>query len=299
MPRPFLAPASGARLPPSPTLYVFAPATDVDGRPPALEVTGPNGAPLPHDLTQVSQAGAIRVFRLHVDTRSARRVHVKASFGPRDFGGPDLVGWVTVAGHYAIDGRQSRPDRSAVEIVGADEHVSRWSCSHTATQTLTPAGGASREAPAYRVTWAEADRVTSGELVLPSSPRQFFNGGKWPDAAPAPGADLALGFSSCLGETFPWSGRPVDVRVTALFADGSESAPPERAFRVRPPGTRDAPPAPDAPNAPSAAGPPPPEAAPEANARAPFDRTKAALAALASFFTSAAAGFFARGRRRP
>lgn len=293
MPKAFVAPASGARLPPSPTLYLFSPwsLSRDPRRGPLIKISG---GVVSYSVSMLSQTDQVQVYRLDIDSGAARQLDVQVEPNS-DYGGSSAI-----EAHFTIDKAWAKPDHSAPTIVGAEEQVSHWACSYTALQTLTLEGGAPRQTSAYRVDWASANGASSGSAVLPPSSNPFFFYGGTPgDTGDASKASLSLGHVSCLGNTFTWGNEPIDVRVTALFADGSESATPDRAFRVSPPrGALD--PEPTAAE-PTASAPATPEAGPAAASPPgpkPFaiDPKLGAIAIFGSFVAAALVGFF---RRRP
>ncbi len=297
MPRAFLSPASGAKLPPSPTLYVFAPARVVDDlgrpKPPFVRVFDPKGRPLPHTLAEVSTPGPLGVYRLDVAPGSSPRVRVTLVASGDGAAAP-------LQAEYAIDRAWATPPHSPPEVLGAEPETSLWACSYTELQRLRLAPSVGQAPSAYRVSWASANDQRFGSLLLPPSTSGFFHAPPSPSATDE-GVDLLLGHVSCLGPTFAWGESDVDVRVSALFADGSESAPSERSLRVAPPAPASRPSEPATPPAPAPlanepARPADPGATGRWLARASDPKTLALAAAL-SFVTAALAAFFRRGAR--
>ncbi len=116
---------------------------------------------------------------------------------------------------YVIDPGWSRPAFASPKLTLTRVHTS-WTCSHQLTRNVRFPS----VAPAYRLTFAAnksglASSKTS--LVLPADVRTLFG----PNAATA-SADLALGHVNCMGSTYEWNGAQW-VRITALFADGTEA----------------------------------------------------------------------------
>jgi len=209
------SPLVGAGVPPDPTIYVFLPAPFASGSVAEVIHATADGQPVPARVDEVSRSEAYTVARVAVETGKAHR-RLTIHYGPA---------WEGREISFAIDRRWRAPARRPVELAGLERRRDQWSCSFTDAwflQIATPAD-------AYRVEWAASptawDRGVQASAVFPRSDMDFWHR---PDQGAEPAAgpgSVGLGHLSCFDYTIPEAalGGPLHVKVTGLYADGSES----------------------------------------------------------------------------
>jgi hypothetical protein len=204
------SPADGAAVPPDPTIHVFMPLYAPGRAPaPAIQVSA-DGVPIAARVEEVSRGESLVALRVAVDTDGQKRLTLSSD------------AWHA---EYAIDPAWRAPGRRPVEIARIDHRVDEWSCSFTRAWFLEIA----TPADAFRVEWARSpsawQRGQVSAAVFPHNDMDFWHQrSPAPRRPPAPGS-IGLGHLSCFGYTIPAAAvdGPLYVKVTALFADGSES----------------------------------------------------------------------------
>lgn len=213
-PRTVFAPAAGAAIPADPTIHVFLTNAAGAGADLTARVTVlADGAPIAAAIEIASRDSGGDLVALRVRPSAAGHAHVTVQVDGGDGG----------EATYSIDRRWRAPRRPAVALGGVTREIDAWTCSHTDAYALE----LDSQAAAYRIEWATApeswDTGAQAIQILPRSRDAF-----WDRAVPArSGASvIGLGFLSCLGETIPETALagPLYVRITGLFADGSETA---------------------------------------------------------------------------
>ena len=207
-----VGPSPGATLPPDPTLYVFL-ATPY-GREPwtDLEVIA-GGQVLPAQVAVASRTDALTVLRIQVETGDQRSIEVRRRASPRSW-----------SAEFTVEARRRRVDRPPLRLRSARHERDEWMCSFTDAWLLSPA----TVADAYRVEWAATPSAWArGEHASAIFPRNEMD--LWSHAVPSGGStppSIALGHVSCFAYTIPEPAvrGPLYVKVTGLYADGSETA---------------------------------------------------------------------------
>ena len=208
------SPRPGSTVPPDPTVYLFLPSL-AGGKPLAerIQVTA-DGQPVSARVDQVSTNEAFTSARVRIDTAGESQLTITYDSG-----------WERGELGYTIDSGWRRPPRRAVELTGIEHRQDAWTCSYTDAWFLEVDG----DADAYRVEWAASARAwklgAQSTLVVPQSDMDFWHR---PDTAPARRShgSIGLGHLNCFAHTIPAEAvdGPLHVKVSALYADGSESA---------------------------------------------------------------------------
>jgi hypothetical protein len=202
------SPAAGAVLPPDPTIYLFVPRRAAEqGLARRIRVSA-DGVRVPARVEELSRGDAFHTLRVVVDSGKHKRLAVSAG-----------VGWLA---RFTIDRAWRAPASRSVEVTMVERREDRWTCSFTDAWFLQFAS----RADAYRVEWAaSADAWTRGApsaAVFPPTEVDFWrHRAHERDASPG---SIGLGHLNCFGYTIPAAALkgPLYVKVTALFADGSE-----------------------------------------------------------------------------
>lgn len=202
------SPVEGAAVPPDPTIHVFLPGHMAD-RVPRIRVVA-DGVPIAARIEEVSRGDAFIALRVAVDTDGQRRLTLSTD------------GWHA---RYRIDPAWRAPGRRPVEIAKIDHRVDEWTCSFTRAWFLEIA----TPADAFRVEWARSpsawERGEQSAAVFPRNDLDFWHERSPAQRPPADPGSIGLGHLNCFGYTIPPAAMdgPLHVKVTALFADGTES----------------------------------------------------------------------------
>lgn len=210
------SPLPGSTVPPDPTIYLFFPSLPAGkALSERIQVTA-DGQPVDARIDQASTNQAFTSARVGIDTSGESKLTISYDSG-----------WERGEVSYTIDPGWRRPPRRAVELTRIERRQDAWTCSFTDAWFLEVAG----DADAYRVEWAASPRAwnlgAQSTLVFPQSDMDFWH--RRSDDAPAPRrthGSIGLGHLNCFAHTIPAEAvdGPLHVKVTALHADGSESA---------------------------------------------------------------------------
>jgi hypothetical protein len=210
------SPVDGAAVPPDPTIYLFIPHSDgIADLNDRIRVLA-DGKRVSARVEQAgTPSGAFSAVRVTVDTDAQRRLTIRYREGREE----------SQIARFAIDRSWSAPARRPVELASAEYRKDQWTCSFTDAWFLE----IPTQADAFRVEWATSpdawDRGAQTVAFFPRTEMDFWPlWGKSPSTRPAPGS-IGLGYLNCFGATIPVEAvrGPLHVKVTALFADGSES----------------------------------------------------------------------------
>ena len=204
-----LAPSTG-KVPSKPVLRLLLPewqAAAYKGMP--TVVARAKGKSVPVKVTADTTAAGLRTYRVDVTATTIGVLDV------------ELVDPSGVSDHtwsYEIDSGWAAPSTSTAAVTLSHE-VSAWTCSHTRTTSLHFAA----TAWAYRIVTAPSEALLAKgkvqSFVLPRAIEQLWG---YDPTAIATTASVALGHSSCFGDTFDWTTASVIADVYALLPDGSE-----------------------------------------------------------------------------
>lgn len=204
-PAPFVAPPAGSSLPPHPEIYVFHPWGEHGDRSPdpVLAVEDAAGAPVPFSVERASSSPAYDAFRIAIHRDVPGAITVR-------FGGDDAT--------FTIDPAWSTPVATGLALTATRYERLEWACSREDSLRIVP----SIDAPAYRIDYEarvvdDAGRRQRSILVPRHASRFFERVGREPAASP----EVALGQLNCMGANLELASART-MRITALFADGSE-----------------------------------------------------------------------------
>ncbi len=204
------SPADRAAVPPDPTIYVFIHRLSLHGAAaPRIRVAA-DGKPIAARVEEVSRGGSFVALRVAVDTDGQKRLTLSTD------------GWHA---RYRIDPAWRAPGRRPVDIAKIDRRVNEWTCSFTKAWFLEIA----TPADAFRVEWAPSpsawERGGVSAAVFPRNDMDFWHEFAPSPRSPAEPGSVGLGHLNCFGYTIPAEALdgPLYVKLTGLFADGSES----------------------------------------------------------------------------
>ena len=203
-------PADRAAVPPDPTIHVFFPRRSAyQDRAPRIRVTA-DGKPIAARIEEVSRGESFVAVRVAVDTDGQKQLTLATD------------GWHA---RFRIDPQWRAPSRRPVELAKIDHRADEWTCSFTRAWFLEIA----TPADAFRVEWARSpeawQRGEQTAAVFPRNDMDFWHGRDPATRRQSEPASVGLGHLDCFGYTIPAEALdgPLYVKVTALFADGSES----------------------------------------------------------------------------
>ncbi len=205
------SPADRAAVPPDPTIHVFFPRRSADqDQARRIRVTA-DGKPIAARIEEVSRGESFVAVRVVVDTDGQKRLTLATG------------GWHA---RFRIDPAWRAPSRRPVEIAKIDHRADEWTCSFTRAWFLEIA----TPADAFRVEWARSpeawQRGEQTAAVFPRNDMDFWHGREPATRRQSEPGSVGLGHLNCFGYTIPAEALdgPLYVKMTALFADGSESA---------------------------------------------------------------------------
>jgi hypothetical protein len=220
--QPGLAPPAG-KVPANPVLWLFLPswrAPEAAGLPRLRATAG--GGSVPVHIEADTKAENLNTYRVQVSASRAGALAVELL---------DDQGEVVRRWSLEVDPAWRAPAQKADRVTVGHE-VSQWTCSHTRTRNLHfPAA-----AWAYRIVAAPTrEALAKGQgraFVLPRAIEQLWG---YDPAQMAAQANVALGYASCFGDTFDWSGGAVVATVVALLPDGSQQPVTDTPLALDPP----------------------------------------------------------------
>jgi hypothetical protein len=194
------------------------------GRPtPPRVVARDVGGAVPLILTPEARGPTLRVYRLEIPSAREGALQIEVL---------DDSGNVKREFSLRVNPSWTAPTTSAA-TVSVEQVSTYWTCSHTQTKNLRFTGGA----VSYRVLIADSPSdLASGNtrfVILPHTIAALYG-----LTAPQHAVDLALGYVSCLGDTFAFAARPIWVQVQAQLPDGSEQVVNTAPIRIEPPDPR-------------------------------------------------------------
>jgi hypothetical protein len=210
------SPPTGAKVSPDPTIYVFLPVFG-DRVPPTdrIQVTA-DGVPIPARVEQVSSSDAFIAVRVSIETDGQRQIAVSYDSG-----------WERGEARFSIARDRRNRKRPEAVLAGVERRKDAWTCSFTDAWFLTM----STPADAYRVEWATSpaawERGAQTVTVFPRSGMDFWHRPDESSAArPTTRGSIGLGHLNCFAYTIPAAAvdGPLFVKVTGLFADGTETS---------------------------------------------------------------------------
>lgn len=218
------SPPTGAAVPPDPTIYVFLPAFG-DGVPLTDRIqVAADGKPIPARVEQVSRSPAFTAVRVSIDTDGQKQIALTYDSG-----------WERGEARFSITRDRRTRKRPQAVLAEVERRKDAWTCSFTDAWFLTM----STPADAYRVEWATSpvawQRGAQTVGVFPRSGMDFWHRPEDSSAArPTTRGSIGLGHLNCFAYTIPAAALdgPLFVKVTGLFADGTESAPWDEPRRI-------------------------------------------------------------------
>ena len=218
IPGAFLAPDSGATLPPNPVLYLFVPghlaaeendwATDV-----TVDLSAA-GSAVAHQVDRVSSSPAFSTYRVTIALATPAKLEVRVTLAH----GFQRV----LEASYSIGSSALAVEKPTRATGRPRRESSSWTCSYQRTWNVPLAV----EAPAYRVEWAywltAYETGPRESIVFPRRMDSFF---RWDDGPEPSPPRVELGHVNCLGHTVSWPSRHrIWAGVWALMPDGTEIA---------------------------------------------------------------------------